>query len=116
MHWPLQRPCRLAPEHQRATPGTISRNPDTWLLENIAVHLGNGKLLQLFRSGAGAIFSSRSYDNGVTWSTPGPTALPKEFPTLPTLLPSPSRGAGRATSRGRGRGRGAGGGRGAWAT
>lgn len=51
-------------------------NPDTWLLENTAVHLGNGELLQLFRSGAGAIFSSRSYDNGATWSTPVPTALP----------------------------------------
>eukprot|EP00958_Prasinococcus_capsulatus_P015916 scaffold1741_cov409-Prasinococcus_capsulatus_cf.AAC.15 len=48
----------------------------TWLIENTAVQLQDGSLLMFFRSWAGQIFQSLSFDKGWTWSSALPTGLP----------------------------------------
>uniref|UniRef100_A0A061RNN2 Bnr asp-box repeat protein n=1 Tax=Tetraselmis sp. GSL018 TaxID=582737 RepID=A0A061RNN2_9CHLO len=48
----------------------------TWLIEGSVIPFSDGELLQLFRTTAGFIYESRSFDGGFTWTAPGSTGLP----------------------------------------
>ena len=47
--------------------------PDTWLIEGAVARIGKNSWLQVFRTAVGLMYSSRSDDDGVTWSAAEPT-------------------------------------------
>ena len=53
------------------------RLASTWLIENTVQHVAEtDDILMLFRTGSGAVFASRSSDDGRSWSQAAATSLP----------------------------------------
>jgi len=52
------------------------RVSNTWLIEGSVAVLGNGHVMQLFRTTTGSLYTSISKDSGLTWERPRKTALP----------------------------------------
>jgi hypothetical protein len=51
-------------------------HPRTWLIENTISERDDGSVLMLFRTKIGLLYASASYDEGITWTVPEPTAIP----------------------------------------
>ena len=47
--------------------------PDTWLIEGAVARIGKHSWIQVFRTAVGLMYSSRSDNDGVTWSAAEPT-------------------------------------------